>query len=303
MPESRRADSDADLEQELEPIADELYALKPDEFSAARDERIRAAKAEGKAALAREVGKLRKPTLSAWLINLLWRDQRDVMEQLFELAAELNRAQAAGSGPALREAMAQRRQIETALLRRAAGLAQQAGVKATDQVVREAQETLTAALAQPSVAEEVRSGRLVKPAEYAGFGAPTSGTSAPRAAPAPGPRQTPTEPIDFQEVAERRRAEERRAAERKVDEARAAVDAAERAVVDQRRAADDAHSRHHDLRKQLDELRDRLRRLERDVDEAERAASAADRERERADGAHAAALVALDNAERALEEV
>ena len=314
MPDSPAATSDADFDQQLEPIADELYALKPDEFSAARDERIRAAKAEGKPALARELGKLRKPTLSAWLINLLWRDQREVIEQLFELAGELDRAQAEASGSALRELMGQRRQIESALLRRASALAQYAGVKVTDGVVREAQETLTAALAQPDVADEVRTGRLVKPAEYAGFGgagtpssAPRGGAgtanSTPRPSPTAAPRQPPAEPINLQQAVEKRRAEERRAAERKVEDARARAEVASRTLAENERAAESAHTRHDDLRRQLDELRDRQRRMEREIDEAERTATDADRERERARTARADAQDALDQAERTLREL
>lgn len=302
-PPAATSDADAELDQQLEPIADELYALKPDEFSAARDERIRAAKAEGKPALARELGKLRKPTLSAWLINLLWRDQREVIEQLFELAGELNRAQAEASGSALRELMGQRRQIESALLRRASALAQYAGVKVTDGVVREAQETLTAALAQPDVADEVRTGRLVKPAEYAGFGGAGTPSSAPRPSPTAAPRQPPAEPINLQEAVEKRRAEERRAAERKVEDARARAEVASRTLAENERAAESAHTRHDDLRRQSDELRDRQRRLERDIDEAERAAADADRERERARTARADAQDALDQAERTLREL
>src|SRR5437762_4029417 len=83
-----------DVDSDLEPLADELYGLRPEAFSAARDEAIRAARRQGKAALARELARLRKPTQSAWLVNLLWRDQREVMQQLFELANELSRAQA-----------------------------------------------------------------------------------------------------------------------------------------------------------------------------------------------------------------
>ena len=137
-------------------------------------------KADGRQPLARELGKLRKPTQSAWLINLLWRDQREVMEQLFELASEMTRAQAEVSGPELRALTAQRRQLESAMLRQAEVLARAAGVEVSASTSREAQETLAAALAQPEVADEIRSGRLVKPASYAGFG--TFGSGAPLAA-------------------------------------------------------------------------------------------------------------------------
>src|SRR5260370_26894591 len=111
-----------------------------------------------------------------------WRDAQGVMEQRFELSQVRGRAQSEASGPALRELTAQRRHIESALMQRAAALAKQAGATVTDSVAREAQETLTAALAQPEVAAEVRSGRLVKPAAYSGFGV------LPGTQPAPPPR-------------------------------------------------------------------------------------------------------------------
>jgi hypothetical protein len=156
---------------ELDKIADELYALRPDEFAAARDEQVKRARAQGQAALARELNKLRKPTQSAWLVNLLWRDQRDVMQQLLDLGEALSRAQAQASGPDMLRLTGQRRELEAALMRRARALGEQAGVTVTAPMEREAQETLSAAVAMPEVADEVRSGRLVKPAAYAGFGA------------------------------------------------------------------------------------------------------------------------------------
>jgi len=47
MSESRSSAQAADDERELERIAGELYALRPDDFAAARDEQVRAARAEG----------------------------------------------------------------------------------------------------------------------------------------------------------------------------------------------------------------------------------------------------------------
>jgi hypothetical protein len=177
-----------DVQAQVDAVAEQLYGLPPDEFSSARDEYVRQAREQRNQALARELGKLRKPTQSAWLINLLWRNQREVMQQLFELANELSQAQSEAAGPALRELTAQRRQIENALLRQAVTLAEQAGVRVSDSVSREAQETLSAALAIPEVADEVRSGRLVKPASYAGFGAaPAAGGAARAASPARAP--------------------------------------------------------------------------------------------------------------------
>ncbi len=169
-PRTKASSDEATDTGELDQIADDLYAQKPDLFAAARDEHVRKARADGRAALARDLNKLRKPTQSAWLINLVWRDQRDVMEQLFEVAEALSQAQAQSSGPELLRLTAQRRELESALMRRARTLAEKAGVSVSALMEREAQETLAAAVALPEVAQEVRSGRLVKPVAYAGFG-------------------------------------------------------------------------------------------------------------------------------------
>ena len=48
----------ADDERALNELADELYAIRPDDFAAARDEQVRKAKTEGRQPLARELGKL-----------------------------------------------------------------------------------------------------------------------------------------------------------------------------------------------------------------------------------------------------
>src|SRR5437879_7824629 len=154
MSEGRSGD-----DSELEEIADRLYALRPEEFAAARDEEIRTARADKKQSLARELGKLRRPTQSAWLINLLWRDQREVVQQFLRLGGELSRAQAESSGPELHRLTALRRELEAALIRAARGLAHEAGVNVSASMEREAQETLSAALARPEVADEVRTGR------------------------------------------------------------------------------------------------------------------------------------------------
>jgi hypothetical protein len=73
------AGGDADRpELGLDEVADELYALHPDAFAAARDERVRRARAAGRKPLAGEPARLRRPTLSAWVVDQLWRVQRGV---------------------------------------------------------------------------------------------------------------------------------------------------------------------------------------------------------------------------------
>jgi hypothetical protein len=317
----------ADLDEQLARVADALYALKPDDFAAARDAEVRSARDAGQQPLAREIARLRKPTQSAWLVNLLWRDQHDVMEQLFELAYELSQAQADAAGPALRELTAQRRQIENSLVRRAVELGTQAGVRVSDSVAREAQETLSAALARPEVAEEVRSGRLVKPASYVGFGAlPTTTPAADRPSPAlidldaarqrraaetqrPGTDESAKDQrADDQQAQreaaarERAEAERRQRLERAVATARAAAERAKNHLEDAAKAADEAHARVGDLRQQLDTLRAQLQRLESDVDSAEARATQADQRKQDAESENVAAIAAVKAAEKELTE-
>jgi hypothetical protein len=280
----------------LDEVADRLYALKPDAFSGARDAEVRQAREAGDRDLARQIGQLRKPTMSAWLVNLLWRDQHEVMEQLFELSRELTRAQAEAAGPELRTLTQQRRQLESALLRRAVELGSEAGVTVSDSVQREAQETLSAALARPEVADEVRTGRLTKAESYAGFGAVATGSVA---APPPRPRPETREPIDLR--AAQRAREEREAAQRRLTQAQEAAEAAAARLTATTRAEEAARQRHDDLRQQLRSLREQIQRVESEVEASERAEDAAEAARKEAEQAHTQALKALADAERALK--
>ena len=289
----------ADVERQVDEIADELYAVRPDAFAAARDEQVRKARAQGNTALAKELARLRRPTISAWLINMLWRDQREVLEQLFELADSLTRAQAEAAGDELRQLMTVRRQLELTLIRRAHTLADEAGVKVTDTVEREAQETLAAALAQPEVADEVRTGRLVKPASYAGFGSLAVGPRAVPAKPAGEPKQA--EVVDLQ--AAQRARERREAAERRLEEARAAAEAAADEVRQREEAADSARQEQERLEAELDALRQRLQAVQQDLTTAEHAARTAAQARDQAQKAHQSAVLAVTRAEQALADL
>jgi hypothetical protein len=83
----------------LQDVADELYALPPEDFTAARD----AAAKTAEPAARKEIQALRRPTVSAWLVNRLAREQPDLLEQLLQLGPALAEAQAARSGSELRE--------------------------------------------------------------------------------------------------------------------------------------------------------------------------------------------------------
>ena len=151
-------------------MADELYGLDPAEFTAGRDERARQARAAGEKDFAEAIKKLRRPTVSASLVNRLVREAADQVDDLLDLGESLREAQQALAGDELRSLSARRRPMIHALAQEAKRLAAETGRAVSDQVEREVEVTLEAALADPAAADAVRSGRLTTALVYAGFG-------------------------------------------------------------------------------------------------------------------------------------
>lgn len=151
-------------------VAADLYGRTPAEFVAARNEQVRAAKAAGDKELAADIAALRKPTVAAWTVNMLVHAAPDEVEALLRLGADLRTAQRELSGKQLRSLTAQRRQVVDALAARAGAVAAEHGQQVTDAALRQVGETLTAALADPEIAERVRTATLASAANYAGFG-------------------------------------------------------------------------------------------------------------------------------------
>ncbi|MCK0089898.1 hypothetical protein HCA61_07725 [Rhodococcus sp. HNM0563] len=155
----------------LDSVADSLYGLDPGEFIAARTEYVAQARESGDRELTAAIGRLRKPTVAAWLVNLLARERPDELGVLLDLGDALRTAQRTLSGQDLRTLSTQRRQVISALERDAAELASERGRTASDSALREVAQTLNAALADPAVAERVRAGRLDAIVEPSGIGA------------------------------------------------------------------------------------------------------------------------------------
>jgi hypothetical protein len=271
---------------EVDEAADQLYALSPREFTAARDASAKEAKDAGDKEAAAEIKALRKPTVTAWLANQLVRQHADEVRPLLELGSALREATATLSGPQLRELSRQRNDVVRALVRQARRLAADAGQPVSEDVVRGLEETLNAALADPGQAELLLQGRLSVQLKHSGYG-PADGSSpatgkppaAPaKAKPAAGGRQ-PT-------AAERRRAERRDRLEQELAEAwpaaRAAADARSAAEQRAKQAADEAKG----LRRRVDDLRSELAAAE---EELARATAASDQAAEERDAAAAAA--------------
>jgi hypothetical protein len=153
-------------------LVETLYASPPDGFVAARAEAVEAARQAGDRDLAKLIGALKKPTVAAWLVNLLaWRTP-ELLDELVELAAALRSAQRDLQGEQLRELSTERRRVVSALVGQARKLAiaEDPSVSAAKLPLADVENTLTAALADADIAEQVRSGRLIRAVSYAGFG-------------------------------------------------------------------------------------------------------------------------------------
>ena len=155
--------------RELDEIVRELYVLPPAEFVAARDELVRAARAAGSRDIAERLRHLRRPTRSAWLVNVLARDPA-AMRRLSTVGKELRDAQTGLDSTQLRTLSEQRRRLITDLLEQAQAHATDAGLRLTATVLSEVEATLQAALVDLAGALTIRNGRLVRPLSHSGFG-------------------------------------------------------------------------------------------------------------------------------------
>jgi len=149
--------------------AEELYGLLPEEFMAARTAAVKAARDDGDRDLAKAIQTLRRPTVAAWSVNLLARRRAELVEQVVSLGGSLREAQAMLQGQALRDLTRQRRQLVAAVTQEVRALAAAEGQKLSDAAVRQVEETLQAAMADPAAAEAVRSGLLAQPMASTGL--------------------------------------------------------------------------------------------------------------------------------------
>ncbi|MFD3457617.1 hypothetical protein ACFWVC_36245 [Streptomyces sp. NPDC058691] len=148
---------------DLDAVADELYALAPEDFTAARDEHVRNARRSGDRALAARIAGLRRPSLAAWAGNLLVREHADEVAALLGLGEALRRAHRDLDGAQLRALGRQQRALVEALGQQAARLAADAGRPLPDAALDEVRGTLHAALADSDAARAWATGRLVRP--------------------------------------------------------------------------------------------------------------------------------------------
>ncbi|HEU4547385.1 MAG TPA: hypothetical protein VFR88_13915, partial [Microlunatus sp.] len=233
---------------DLESAVEALYAGSPDDFIERRKALVGEARAAKDRALATAIGALRRPTRSAWLVNLYARQAPDELAKLLDLGEALQTAQRKLSGPDLRRLSADRSKALAAAARRAVDLGHDHGYDAPEAARLEVSQTLQAALADPEVAAQVRAGTVTQAQAYGGFG--------PFALVAPTPVPEQAEP----EQAAPERAEDEQAEARRV-EAGGRLEAAEAALSTAAEEAETATTR-------ADELADRVEVLRAEIAEA-----------------------------------
>lgn len=157
------------MTEALRERAEELYGLLPEEFTAARTAAVKAARDSGDRELAKALQQLRRPTVAAWSVNLLTRQRHELVDQVVDLGGSLREAQAMLRGEALRDLTKQRRQLVAVVTREVQALAAAEGQKLSDAAVRQVEETLQAAMTDPTAAEAVRSGLLAQPLATTGL--------------------------------------------------------------------------------------------------------------------------------------
>ena len=213
-------------------VADSLYALPLEEFTAAREALAKQLKSgpEADLALAGRVQGLRKASRAAWVLNLLVRREAAQVAEILAVAEALREAQSTMDGEQLRALTRQRRQLTAAVTTRARALAAECGVPITGAVADQVEATLTAALLDAGAARALSSGLLVQPLAALGFAeseavaavaVPEALGFTPSAANAPGPRlRVVADPAR----AERSVAEKRGSLEREVAAAQERLD-------------------------------------------------------------------------------
>ena len=260
----------ADSSDALQQAIDELYAADPDEFMDRRGALSKAAKQSGDASAAKRIAALRKPTRSAYTVNRLARSDPDGIAELLDLGGQLRQAERSVDAGQIRELTNRRRRLVDDLVRRAFKAVDESSPSSAlrDEVVS----TLTAALADGDVAEQLAAGALVKPAKWEGFGFGGSPdltiVPTPPARPLGPAKPAPVKGATKQERDEARQQAQAAEAERRATAKADAEQARQEAINDARRALDDAEEAVILATDEEQTKMDRLRLLEEQVTQA-----------------------------------
>jgi DNA repair exonuclease SbcCD ATPase subunit len=286
-------------------LADELYALPLDRFTPERDARARAAK--GDQELVAALKALRKPSVAAWVVNLLVRRDAGQVEQVLAVGAALREAQEGMDGAELRTLTRQRRQLTSAVTGQARALALEEGVRVTQSVADEVEATLTAAMVDAEAARAVRSGLLVRALKATGVDSvdAAAAVALPDAlgfAASPTVAVTPAPP-ELHVVPGDEGARRREGAEQALSEAEEAVTEAAGELATARQTVEELQARSLQLQSEIDELKRKLAALESDAEETDDELAEAEEAQGEAEETHTHAVRDRDSAQKALDSL
>ncbi|GAB2567222.1 hypothetical protein [Kribbella endophytica] len=276
---------------DFEEAADALYAAPAADFIATRNELAKQLKADGDQLGSTRLKALRKPTVAAWLANLVSREQPDEIDDLLALGDEFREATTDLDGERLRELTPKRHKAIDVLVKAAGKLADQHSQKVSADVGQKLRETLDAALVDPAAGDAVREARLSSALRHVGFGVvdengePSNVTAlTDERRQAAKDRRTKAREVEVEE-AEQESAAERKArekAEREEEErkaeAQAEFEAAVKAAESAEATVEELDGQLTDAQEALENARDEVRRLTAELDEAKKTARDAQKE-------------------------
>ncbi|MGO0575924.1 hypothetical protein [Ornithinimicrobium panacihumi] len=160
---------DSDPTEVLRHVVDELYAVEPSGFIAARKEWVARLRSTGLLEVAKEAGALRRPSVAAAAVNALVRSGAPVVGRLRDVGSRMRHAQSALDAVGLSALRGERDEllkdwVAAAREHSPGGADLAAGTEA------EVRDTAIAALADPEATEVVTSGSLTRALAYSGFG-------------------------------------------------------------------------------------------------------------------------------------
>jgi hypothetical protein len=141
-------------------VVEELLSLPPERFTEARNAAAKRLRAEGRRGAADAVKGIPRPPLALWALNRLAREQPAVVGGFLAAAEGLRKAYRSGGD--IRAATAPEREAEARLATAAAELLRTQGKSASETVLRSLAQTLRAAAADAEIADELRSGLLIR---------------------------------------------------------------------------------------------------------------------------------------------
>jgi hypothetical protein len=265
---------------------DALFQLPLGEFTSARNALSARLKTDGRPAEADEVKALAKPSISAWVVNQLYWQHRQLFDRLLAAGERLRGAQLRGD--AARDAVAARRDALVALASTAETLLRDGGYGATRDMLRRVTATLEALSSFGSAPGAPAVGRIVDDVEPPGFEALAGSWRGPATKRPQRPERDEPATASAQQ---KRLLTAAKAAVRDAEQAAgAARKRAERAGAVSEAAASHAHAAQRERE-----------RLEKQLASAAKKLAAAQTRARQAAGDAAEAAAATESAERALE--